>query len=187
MWPSPCDRLSTPFLVTGLSDLGKDNFNADLHEWKQAVESGDLEKCRKFLSNANLPESDNPMEATAWENGLSLKEEDFLRWKRRRELWEVCDIAYMVSRPRQPTNAGELMLRRYDAAPRPYWLRDWQPDLGGFTKVYEYRKGEEVKKFSVAYVIRPRTKEANACLCFTLLSGVPNRRTRPISQYCSRV
>ena len=64
VWPSPHDCLSTPFLVIGLSDLGKDNFNADLHEWKQAVESGDLEKYRKFLSNANLPESDDPMEAT---------------------------------------------------------------------------------------------------------------------------
>ena len=84
---------------------------------------------------------------------------------------------YTVSRPRQPTNAGESMLRRQDATPRPYWLRDWQPDFGGFTKVYEYKKGDEVKRvYLVAYITRPRTKEANACLCFTLVSGMPKKK-----------
>ena len=40
-----------------------------------------------------------------------------------------------------------------------------------FTKAYEYTPGpdlQDVKKmYSVAYVIRPRTSESNACLCFT--------------------
>ena len=113
------------------------------------------------------------MEATAWENGFvtegrGLPAVDL----ENRSMGSLPHIAYMVSRPRQPTDAAESMLRRHDAAPRPYWLRDWQSGFGGFTKVYDYYKGNEVKKkFSIAYVIRTRTKEANACLCFTLLSG----------------
>ena len=51
-----------------------------------------------------------------------------------------------------------VLLPRYDAAPRPYWLRDWQRGFGGFTKVHEYVVDEEVKRmYSVAYVI-PRLK-----------------------------
>ena len=46
-------------------------------------------------------------------------------------------------------------------------------------KNYEQSSSEnEVKKkYSVAYVIRPRTKESNACLRFTLLSGVPDKKS----------
>ena len=48
--------------------------------------------------------------------------------------------------------------------------------LWWFTKVYEHSKGDEVKrKCSVACITRPRTREANACLCFTLMSGIPRR------------
>ena len=50
-------------------------------------------------------------------------------------------IAYMVPRPRQPTDNGESLLRRQDAAPRRYWLRDWPCDFGGLTKVYAYMEG----------------------------------------------
>ena len=43
--------------------------------------------------------------------------------------------------------------------------------------MYEYKKGDEVTTmYSVAYITRPRTKEANACLCFTLMSGVPKKK-----------
>ena len=77
----------------------------------------------------------------------------------------------------QAETTGESMLRRQDAAPRPYWLRDWQSDFGGFTKVYEYVKGEEVRRmYSVAYVTRPRTRKVTACLCFTFLSGIPKKK-----------
>ena len=34
------------------------------------IGSGDLEKYRRFLQDADLQESDNPMEVTALENGL---------------------------------------------------------------------------------------------------------------------
>ena len=70
----------------------------------------------------------------------------------------------MVSRPRQ-------LLRRYDAGVRPYW----PSGFGGYTKVYEYQvNGETKRKFSVAYVVRPRTETTNACLCFNLMSKMPD-------------
>ena len=70
-----------------------------------------------------------------------------------------------------------VLVRRQDAAPRPYWLRDWQQGFGGFDKVYEYLVEGKVKKmYSVAYVIRPRTKDASACLCLTLTSKFPMKR-----------
>ena len=86
-------------------------------------------------------------------------------------------LASMVSRPRQPITAGEELLRRFDAGVRPYWLRDWQSGFGGYIKVYEYQvKGETRRWFSVAHVVRPRTKSTNACLCFTLMSKMPDQK-----------
>ena len=81
----------------------------------------------------------------------------------------------MVSRPRQPIVTGEDLLRRYDAGVRLHWLRDWQSGFGGHTKVHEYQvQGETKRKFSVAYVVRPRTETTDACLCFTLMSKMPD-------------
>ena len=68
-------------------------------------------------------------------------------------------------------------MRRYDAGVRPYWLRDWQSGFGGYTKVYEYQvNGETRRILSVAHVVRPRTQTSDACLCFTLMSGMPDRK-----------
>ena len=65
----------------------------------------------------------------------------------------------LASLGRQPTNLGEDLLPRCDAAPRPFWLRDWQADFGGLAKVYEYSAKQDVKRMcSVAYVIRPRSE-----------------------------
>ena len=89
----------------------------------------------------------------------------------------------MVSRPRQPTTIGEELLRRFDAGVRPYWLRDWQSGFGGYTKVCEYQvNGETRRQFSVAHVVRPRTKTSNACLCFTLMAKMPDQKPwkRPV-------
>ena len=59
----------------------------------------------------------------------------------------------------------------------PYWLRDWQSGFGGYTKVYEYTvDGETRRRYSVAHVVRPRTNSTNACLCFTLMSKIPERK-----------
>ena len=77
----------------------------------------------------------------------------------------------MVSRPRQPTTTGEELIRRYDAGVRPYCLRDWQSGFGGCTLT-----GRQKRKFSVAYVVRPRTRTTNACLCFTLMSKMPDNK-----------
>ena len=64
-----------------------------------------------------------------------------------------------------PRRRCESMLLRCDAAPRPYWLRDWQEGFGGFAKGYEYGTREDVKRvYSVAFAIRPRTKDKSACL-----------------------
>ena len=62
------------------------------------------------------------------------------------------------------------MLPRCDAAPRPYWLRDWQTDFEGFAKVHEHRTKYEMKRiYSVAYVVKARVEKETACLCFPLL------------------
>ena len=65
-------------------------------------------------------------------------------------------------------------------------MRDWQSGFGGYTKVYEYQvNGETRRQFSVAHgphVVRPRTKTSNACLCFTLMSRIPDQKPwkRPV-------
>ena len=147
-------------------------------EWERKFEPADLEKHKQFLQEAQFIICDNPLEATAWENGyvpeargLPSDQLDF------RIQGALPPLAYMVSRPRHPITAGEELLRRFDAGVRPYWLRDWQSGFGGYTKVYEYQvDGETRRKFSVAHVVRPRTKTSNACLCFTLMSKIPDQK-----------
>ena len=68
VWPAP-SSFPTPSLTTGLIEMGRALFDDDQREWRQAVESGDLEKYRKFLKEACLKDSDNKLEATALENG----------------------------------------------------------------------------------------------------------------------
>ena len=125
-----------------------DHLIDSLMEWERKFESADLEKHKQFLQEAKLPVCDSP-------------------------LGNLPPLAYMVSRPRQPTTTGESLMRRYDAGVS--WLRDWQLGFGGYTKVCEYQvKGETKRKFSVAYVVRPQTRTTNACLCFTLMSKMPD-------------
>ena len=133
----------------------------------QAIVSGNLEKYRKFLKEASMSDSDNPMEATALENGC-IPEGNTLAavYLERRIMSSLPHIAYMVSRPRQSIDTGESLVRH----------QDWQCDFGGFTKIYEYMEDTVVKKMhSVAYVISRRTKETSACLCFTSMSGIPTK------------
>ena len=166
VWPIPPVNLTRPLLITGLTQ-GQENFIADLCEWESEIVAGDLVKYCNFLRDAKLPESDNPMEAVAWENGFvpegkGLPAVDV----EKRIQGSLPHLAYMVSRLSQSNEAGEEILRRYDTATRPYWLRDWQSGFGGYTKVYEYhRRGETKRMFSVAYV-RPRTATTDsASLC----------------------
>ena len=79
------------------------------------------------------------MEAAAMENGFvpegrGLPAVDL----QKRIMSSLQHLAYMVSRPRQSIDAGEAILRRYDAATRPCWLRDRQPGFGGYAKMYEH-------------------------------------------------
>ena len=121
---------------------------------------------------------DSPLEATAWENGFVPEANGIPSDQLERRIkGSLPPLACMVSRPRQPATTGEDLMRRYDAGVRPYWLRDWQSGFGGYTKVYEYQVNRETRRnFSVAYVVRPRTKTSNACLCFTLLSTMPDHK-----------
>ena len=111
-----------------------------------------MEKHTQFLQEAQLNMYNNPPEATAWENGFVPEAEgipsDQLEFRIQGSL---PPLAFMVSRPRQPTTAGEELMRRFDAEVRSYWLRDWQSRFGGYTKVYEYQvDGETRRKFSVS-------------------------------------
>ena len=53
IWPTP-SSFPTPSLTAGLTELGKALFDDDQRGRRRAVESGDLEKYRKFLKEACL-------------------------------------------------------------------------------------------------------------------------------------
>ena len=147
-------------------------------EWERKFKSADLEKHKQLLQRAKLPVCDSPLEATAWENGFVPEARGIPSDQLELQIQgSLPPLAYMVSRPRQPTTTGEDLMPRFDARVRPYWLRDWHSGFGGYTKVCEYQaKGETRQKFSVAYVVRPQTQSSNACLCFTLMSKMPNNK-----------
>ena len=64
------------------------------------------------MKEADLPESDSHMEATALENGFVPEGGGLAAVNlEKRIMSSLPHIAYMVSRPRQPINAGESMLR----------------------------------------------------------------------------
>ena len=150
----------------------------DLMDWERRLENANLDNHQQFLRNAQLAVSHHPMEATAWENGFVPEAEGIPSDQLDQRIQgSLPPLAFMVSRPRQPIAAGEELLCRFDAAVRPYWLRDWQSGFGGYTKVYEYTvDGNTRRRYSVAHVVRPRTSTTNACLCFTLLSSPPEKK-----------
>ena len=178
LWPSGVTPTTGPTLLIGVKMSDSDHLIAHLMEWERKFESADLEKHKRFLQDNQLSAHDHPLEAMAWENGFVPEAEglpsDQLEFRIQRLM---PPLAYMASRPRQPTDVGEELLRRFDAGVRPYWLRDWQSGFGGYTKVCEYQvDGVTKRQFSVAHVVRPRTKSSNACLCFTLLSKMPSQK-----------
>ena len=93
-----------------------DHLIDDLREWERKFESANLEKHKQFLQDAQLTVGDNPLEATAWENGYVPEAEglpsDQLDFRIQGLL---PPLAYMVSRPTQPSMVGEELLRRFDA------------------------------------------------------------------------
>ena len=64
VWPNSSSCFPTPSLTTGLNRMGLAMFNDNPQEWKQAIESGDLEKYRKFPKEATLSDSGNRLETT---------------------------------------------------------------------------------------------------------------------------
>ena len=137
-WTSLTSMSYSPYcgLTMDTSDHQIDN----LMEWERKFESADLVKHKQFLQEAKLSACDNPLEAIAWENGFVPEARGIPSEQLELRIQgSLPPLAYMVSRPRQPTTTREELLRRYDAGVRPYWLRDWQSGFGGYTKVYEYQ------------------------------------------------
>ena len=167
-----------PTLLIGVRLGEEDRLVDDLMEWESKLENTNLDSHMQFLRNAQLTAANHPMEATAWENGYVPEAQGLPSDQvESRTQGSLPPLAYMVSRPRQPIAAGEELLCRFDAGVRPYWLRDWQSGFGGYTKAYEYQvDGETRRHYSVAHVVRPRTNSTNACLCFTLMSKLPEHK-----------
>ena len=159
LWPQSTSPSLGPTLLTGVKLGEEDRLVDDLMEWERKLENANLDNHAQFLRNAQLTVSNHPLEATAWENGYVPKAQGLPSDQLESRIQgSLPPLAYMVSRPRQPIAAGEEPLRRFDAAIRPYWLRDWQSGFGGYTKVYEYTvDGTTRRRHSVAHAVRPRT------------------------------
>ena len=143
LWPSEPTSTS-PSLITGLVLGERERLTDNLMDWASKLESADLEGHKKFIEKAGLPTCDSPLEATAWENGF-VPEAMGIQTDRleQRIQGSLPPLACLVSRPRQPIDTGEDLLRRYDPAVRPYWLRDWQSGFGGYTRCMSTRFKEK--------------------------------------------
>ena len=178
LWHQSTTLSLGPTLLTGVKLGEEDCLVADLLDWERKLENANLDNHAQFLRNAQLTVSNHPMEATDWENGFVPEAQGLPSDQLDQRIQEsLPPLAFMVSRPRQPIAAGEELLCRFDAATRPYWLRDWQSGFGGYIKVCEYTvDGTTRRRYSVAHVVRPRTNATNACLCFTLMSKIPEHK-----------
>ena len=109
LWPSGMTPTTGPTLLTGVKVGESDHLIDDLMEWERKFETANLENHKKFLRDAQLTVGNHPMEAAAWENGYVPEAEglpsDQLEFRIQGSL---PPLAYMVSRPRQPTTAGTI-------------------------------------------------------------------------------
>ena len=69
LWPTGLTPTACRRLLTGVKMDESDHLIDNLMEWERKFESADLEKHKQFLQEAQLTVCDNPLEATAWENG----------------------------------------------------------------------------------------------------------------------
>ena len=69
LWPTGLASSACPTLLTGLKMDNSDHLIDNLMDWERKFESANLEKHKQFLQEAQLLVYDNPLEATAWENG----------------------------------------------------------------------------------------------------------------------
>ena len=70
LWPQSTTLSLSPTLITGLKLGEEDRLVDDLIEWECRSEKANLDNHMQFLQAAQLPASNHPMEATAWENGF---------------------------------------------------------------------------------------------------------------------
>ena len=151
LWPSD-DSGKCPTLLTGVHPLNLKGL--ETVGWEDKLETADLDKHMEYLRGRHFLALPHPLEATAWENGFvpethGLPSDEI----EPRMLSLLPQLSHMVSAPRQPIDAGDALLPRFDANVRPYWLRDWQSSFGGYTKVYEYQYDDQIKRvYSVAHV-----------------------------------
>ena len=129
LWP-PGDSGRSPTLLTGVQPSNLKGL--ETLGWEDKLESADLEKHTEYLRGRRFVALPHPLEATAWENGFvpethGLPSEEL----EPRMLPLLPQLSHMVSAPRQPIGTGNVLLTRFDANIRPYWLRDWQSGFGG--------------------------------------------------------
>ena len=94
--------------------------------WEDKLETADLEEHAAYLRGRHFVALPHPLEATAWENGFVPETHGLPSGELEpRMLPLLPQLSHMVSAPRQPVNAGNALLTRFDANVRPYWLRDW--------------------------------------------------------------
>ena len=109
--------MTSPSLITGLVLGESERLVDNRREWESKLESADLVGHKEFLAKVKLPVCDSPLEATAWENGFVPEAQGSPTDKLEQRIQgSLPPLACMVSRPRQPIDAGESILRRYDAA-----------------------------------------------------------------------
>ena len=109
-------------LTTGLDENGKVVFISTQEAWQKALASGEFQK---FLKNMNL--------IVSKDHGFMPERDGIAAVGLEKRIMSSLPHI-MVSRPRQSSDLAESMLSRCDAAPRSYWLRDWQEGFSGFTK-----------------------------------------------------
>ena len=165
-----------PTLLTGVQPANLKSL--ETLGWEDKLETADLEKHMDYLRGRQFLALPHPLEATAWESGFVPETHGLpTNELESRILPLLPQLSHMVSAPRQPPATGDTLPTRFDANIRPYWLRDWQINFGGYTKVYEYQWGGQIKRVhSVAHVVRPRTATTEACLCFSLMKEVPKHK-----------
>ena len=175
LWP-PVNSDQCPTLLTGVQ--ASDLKSLETLGWEDKLESADLKKHMDYLSGRQFASHPHPLEATAWENGFVPETHGLPSAELEPSMLPILpQLTHMVSAPRQPIAAGNALLTRFDAHVRPYWLRDWQSDFGGYTKVYEYQHEDQTKRvYSVAHVVRPRTPTTEACLSFSLMKSLPTSK-----------
>ena len=154
-----------------------DHLIDSLMEWERKFESA--EKHKQFLQDG-----DNPLEATAWENGYVPEAEglpsDQLDFRIQGLL---PPLAYMVSRPRQPITVGEELLHRFDAGVRPTGCVIGNPDLVGTPRCMSIKLMERLDDNFLLLMWFDHGPSPPMLACFTLMSKLADQKPwkRPTS------